>query len=96
MAKLRIKNLGLAVFLRYHNVDPIDLEWEDRTCWWHYDDSDLLQSLIHTYRKDEGMVEPKRYMNVHYGLKDEMFKAQREQIGRRPHAAVSGIEVIED
>lgn len=69
----RTDNMGMASWLKMQGHTPQRVRWEDQTCYWYFDKSDLLLGSVDAFLEGEARVEPKEYNRIFLLTKREFW-----------------------
>lgn len=59
--EFKTANLALAAYLAMEKMEPVNVAWEDGTCFWHFKESSELQSLVTQFSGGQARVDPRAY-----------------------------------
>lgn len=68
---------SLATFLSL-SFDVVEYRWEDRACFWYFENTDDLAAQVRDYTGGSARVDPRKYSAKFAKRKSEMFNARQQ------------------
>lgn len=75
----RTDDMGIVTFFRINNVSHRGIAWENAVCYWNFELTPQVLSLLGQFTSGKALVEPKAYSREFARTKREFYQSDRKR-----------------